>query len=159
MLVSSRYTASPARAPSAAALAGRRGPRQPVAVRTAYGAPADEHNAGAYQFASATDLASFVQIGDVPVRDVLRGEATVLDVKTGASDQRFVQMLPAGTGQEPKEHLAHFVGRSETRTVPSSKSSETHDNGSIRAEHFGTRRPVGRTVTARLRRAGSCSAG
>ncbi len=61
------------------------------------------------QFLLATDLTSFMQIGDVFLRNVATGQAVAIEVKSGTANERVLKILSSTNEQEFKERLDAFV--------------------------------------------------
>jgi len=61
------------------------------------------------QFMLATDLTSFMHIGDVFLRNVVTCQAMAIEVKSGAANERVFEILSSTTAEEFTERFEAFV--------------------------------------------------
>lgn len=61
------------------------------------------------QFALATDLTSFMHVGDIFLRNVRTGRCLPIEVKTGAENERVLEVLSGASEQEFGERLNRYL--------------------------------------------------
>jgi hypothetical protein len=62
------------------------------------------------RLALATDLTSFIQVGDILLHNSRDGSNTVIEVKAGDVNGRVLDVLSADSGEEREERMQHHLG-------------------------------------------------
>ena len=67
------------------------------------------------QIMLATDLTSFLQVGDVFLRNTATGQTTRFEIKAGHENERVLKVLSATSTKEFEQRMAQYVGSSKDR--------------------------------------------
>lgn len=70
----------------------------------------DDFNRDPDQIALATDLTSFMQVGDIVMRNTVSGATSFFEVKSGTENERILNVISAGSPAEFQARLAEYVG-------------------------------------------------